>query len=46
MTESVTVIEYWTFESAPKKTQKVPLNARASRTLTMSSTLLSLKNQK
>ena len=46
VSESVTVIEYFTFERAPKKTQMLPLTPRASRTLTISSTLLGEKNQK
>ena len=43
---SATVRSYSTFESAPKKTQYFPLIARASSTLTTSSMLASLKNQK
>ena len=46
LTRSVTCSEYSTFDSAPKKTQNRSLKPRASRTLTISSTLLSLKNQK
>ena len=46
VTESRTVSVYSTFESAPKKTQNFPFRARASRTLTISSTFEAEKNQK
>ena len=43
---SVTFIVYATLDSAPKKTQKYEFKALPSTTLTTSSTLLALKNQK
>ena len=42
---SVTVIVYSTLVRAPEKTQKRPLTARPSTTLTMSSMLFGVKNQ-
>ncbi len=43
---SVTVRVYSTFDSAPKKTQYLPLTVRASSTLMTSSMLAEEKNQK